>query len=450
MRGDREHKMSVAMHNPKTFFGPHAGRRTLPYRLHQSRLWILASASVLMAACLVSCDNSGGTSSSFLASGSGTTTTVNNTQPIVIDGGPVVAGQTVGDEDIVFTTVTICVPGTTTCQSIDHVQVDTGSTGLRILASALTLQLNITNISGEPIGNCVQYADNTYQWGPLATADVKMAGEIASSVPIQVVGDINFPIAPIACSAGGTPVQTVSDLGANGILGVGLYRQDCGSACVTTLGAPPVYYGCTSSGCVPAAVSLAAQLQNPVWLFPQDNNGLAIVLPQITATGATTVAGSMIFGIGTQSDNAPGAARAQAVDENGNFTTTYNGVAYTSSFIDSGSNGYFFLDSSTTGIPECSSIQAPGFYCPNSTLNLTAITSGPNPSGLGAPVSANIAFSVANAITLFNSPNTAFNNVAGTNSGTFDWGVPFFFGRTVFIGIEGQASGANIGPYWAY
>jgi hypothetical protein len=188
-----------------------------------------------------------------------------------------------------------------------------------------------------------------------------------------------------------------------------------------------------------------------VWLFPQDNNGLSIVLPQITATGATTVAGNMIFGIGTQSDNAPGAARAQATDGFGNFTTTYNGVPYSTSFIDTGSNGYFFLDPTTTGIPECSAQLAPGFYCPASTLNnLSAITSGPNPTGIGTTVSTTVAFSVANALALFNSPNTAFNNLGGDNTGAFDWGIPFFFGRTVFIGIEGQSSGANVGPFWAY
>jgi hypothetical protein len=413
---------------------------------------IACCAAVVLAVSLVAC-TSGGGSESTIGSGTGVTP-VNNTQPVIIDGGPIVNNQSVGDADLLFTTVTLCLPGTTTCQSIDHVQIDTGSTGLRILASQLTLNLNITQIAGQPIGNCVQYADTTYQWGPVAVADIQMAGEVASSVPIQVVGDLSFPAAPASCSAGGTPVQTVTDLGSNGILGVGVFRQDCGSACVSLSTEPTgLYYGCPSTGCVVAPVPLAAQLQNPVWLFPQDNNGLAIILPQIAATGATTVAGSMVFGIATQADNAPGAARAQATDGFGNFTTTFNGVPYTSSFLDTGSNGYFFLDSATTGLPACNAIQAPGFYCPPSPVNLTAITTGPNPSGLGAAVSANISFSVANAVTLFNSANgsnTAFNNLAGDNSGVFDWGLPFFFGRTVFIGIEGQNSGANVGPYWAY
>ncbi len=35
------------------------------------------------------------------------------------------------------TSVTLCLPGTNTCQTIDGIQVDTGSQGLRVLASAL-------------------------------------------------------------------------------------------------------------------------------------------------------------------------------------------------------------------------------------------------------------------------------------------------------------------------
>ena len=34
-----------------------------------------------------------------------------------------------------FTSVTICVPGTSSCQTLDGVLVDSGSSGLRLLAS---------------------------------------------------------------------------------------------------------------------------------------------------------------------------------------------------------------------------------------------------------------------------------------------------------------------------
>ena len=420
-------------------------------RLVGWRNWAAATATAVLLMTLAGC--SAGSSSG--SSGTGVTTTppppVNNVQPVIMDYGPTVNGQFVGFNNTLYTTVTICMPGTTTCQSIDHVLVDTGSTGLRIPASLVTLSLPfITDASKNSIGNCVQFADTTYQWGPIVKVDIQMAGEVASSVPIQIVGPANFAAVPALCSVGGTPAQTVADLGANGILGVGLFRQDCGSACAA--GAPPaVYFSCPASGCVAASVPIASQLQNPVWMFPQDNNGLAIILPQVGAAGSVSLSGSMIFGIGTQSDNALGGAQAQGADFEGNFTTTYNGTPYPGSFIDSGSSGYFFLDSTTTGLPNCAAnSDANGFYCPASPVSFMAMNSGPNPKGTGVPVSINVAFSIANALPLIDSTSVAFNNIGGPNPLMFDWGLPFFLGRTVFIGIEGQSSAAGTGPYWAY
>ena len=44
----------------------------------------------------------------------------------------------------------------------------------------------------------------------------------------------------------------------------------------------------------------------------------------------------------------------------------------------------------------------------------------------------------------------AFDDLAGPDTGDFDWGLPFFFGRKTFVGIEGQSSPGGAGPYWAY
>jgi len=68
-------------------------------------------------------------------------------------------------------------------------------------------------------------------------------------------------------------------------------------------------------------------------------------------------------------------------------------------------------------------------------------------------------FSVANTSKL-DSKYSAFNDLAGGNSyggfsypgctGTnqgFDWGLPFFFGRDVFVVIEGELVGGSTGPY---
>ena len=44
----------------------------------------------------------------------------------------------------IFTTVTVCVPGTSTCQTIDNVLVDTGSIGLRLLSASAGGEFNLT------------------------------------------------------------------------------------------------------------------------------------------------------------------------------------------------------------------------------------------------------------------------------------------------------------------
>ena len=65
-----------------------------------------------------------------------------------------------------------------------------------------------------------------------------------------------------------------------------------------------------------------------------DNNGLLITLPSISTKGAAdaTVSGSLIFGIGTQTDNAlASSATVYAVDGYGNIPQiTYNGTQYLS------------------------------------------------------------------------------------------------------------------------
>ena len=393
--------------------------------------------TLLLAGCSSSGSNGGGGGT---PTPTPVTPVINNVQPVAVNAGPL------NDQaNLLYASVTICVPGTTNCQTINNLQVDTGSSGLRILASQVTLSLpRSTDAASNPIANCVNFLDSTYMWGPVVTADVKFAGEVASSAPIHLVNPSGFPNAPTSCSTGGSAISGVSDLGATGILGVSVFAQDCGRACTNTnTTIPAVYYTCPASGCIPAQVALNRQLQNPVGLFPQDNNGILITLPSLPDAGQVSVAGSMIFGIGTQSNNALNAARVQTVDSSGNFSTTFNGVKYSKSFIDSGSNALFFLDAATTKLPACSN-QAKGFYCPTTQTSFTAITTGIN------GVAWQIPFNIANALTLFTSTSNAFNNVGGAQANVFDWGLPFFFGRNVFVALEGTNAAGTIGPYWAY
>ena len=91
-----------------------------------------------------------------------------NVEPITVDAGP--AGLTGRVVNIAYVTVRICRASTTQCQDVDHVQVDTGSSGLRILASALgSVVLDVEAAPGGlPIAECMQFADGS-SFGPVAT-----------------------------------------------------------------------------------------------------------------------------------------------------------------------------------------------------------------------------------------------------------------------------------------
>ena len=360
----------------------------------------------------------------------------------MVDAGP--AGTS--DVNTLFTTVTVCVPGSTTsCQTIDHIQVDTASYGLRILAPALTLSLPVQIMTnGDSLVECTQFVDG-YSWGPVALADVQISGETAHSVPVQVIGDPSFTNIPAACSGTGTEEDTVAAFGANGILGVGAFAQDCGAGCVSTVDNGD-YYACSSTVCQPTAASLASQVPNPVTMFATDNNGVIVQLPSVAAQGAATVTGSLIFGIDTQSNNKSGSQSVITLNNFGEFETAFSGEILSQSFLDTGSNGLYFNDSSLTA---CTATNVKDFYCPASTQNLTASVQGQN------GVSANVSFSVGDAQTLgANDPTfVAFPTLAGPYPGTtasFDWGLPFYYGRSVYTVIENSTTSVGTGPYVAF
>jgi len=91
-----------------------------------------------------------------------------------------------------YVTINVYVPGKASCQTIDHVWVDTGSVGLRLFASAFTATLPLVQPSGSAVGNCSQFV-SAYTWGAMRSADVKIGGETAASVPIQIIGDSAVP-----------------------------------------------------------------------------------------------------------------------------------------------------------------------------------------------------------------------------------------------------------------
>ncbi len=182
----------------------------------------------------------------------------------------------------------------------------------------------------------------------------------------------------------------------------------------------------------------AFQVENPVAKFNGDNNGVLIQLPAVAPTGAASVAGYLIFGIGTQSNNALGGANIFTVNAGGELSTNYNTVSYLHSFIDSGSNGLYFPNTNPAILPTCSTT-ATDFYCPSETRNLSATITGTNNT------QSVISFSVVNAKSFGNTIEVA-STLAGVYPDGFDWGLPFFLGRKVYTAFETQSGG----PYTAF
>ncbi|KND55762.1 Heavy-chain fibroin [Candidatus Paraburkholderia kirkii] len=184
-------------------------------------------------------------------------------------------------------------------------------------------------------------------------------------------------------------------------------------------------------------MAVTQQVTNPVANFADDNNGVLIELPDVPDDGASMVTGTMTFGIGSQSNNLLGSATVLKSDSvTGYVTTDFDGSQYGSSFIDSGSNGLFF--------PSTTLFQCGAWYCPATTQAFSATIR----SSSGAQSA--VGFSVAQSTELLGTGNYAFDNLAGAASGYFDWGLPFFYGRRVFTAIEGRATPAGAGPYYAF
>ena len=416
----------------------------LTYRVNEYNLRfgrrVLAGRSVIsvVALALLGCETSSVESTSV--------TLPANAQAIRVYPGPSELPSSA--VNIPYTDVTICVPGSEQCQTIHDVQIDTGSVGLRLLASEVHVTLPaVQNGSAGTLAECTVFADTSYVWGPVVSADIQLASEKALSVPIQLIEPAGFFGAPQSCGTSGAADNTVATLGARGVLGLGVFAEDCGYACTEAVSAsvlPDIYFNCQTTGgtssCTSTAVPLENQLENPAGRLKESGNGVVVSLPAVPESGAPSVTGTLYFGIGTQPDNTLGSASVYAVSGYGTLSTTFNGTTYT------GIDGSI-LDTGTTillmplALPTCP--QADKIFCPAATEHYVATNSGMN------GVSGNVSFAIANAETLVATNHSAFNDVGGNATGIV-WGLPFFFGRNVYIGIEGHDSPGGSGPFVAY
>lgn len=393
-----------------------------------------------------------------------------NVVMLYVNGGPV-PGHV--DQNRAFTSIVLCNPGSvTSCQTIDGILVDTGSYGLRILDSQIPL-LNLpkaTDQNGNILESCASWPDGSVLWGPVEKADFYIGGETATlqfggvrSPEIQVISSTPTAM-PDSCTNGATSSDnTPALLGANGILGIGPEPTDCVLSGVnycdgsTQQTLPNLYYACPTIGCTtadsPVKVNAQQQISNPVSLFSSDNNGFIIQLPAVSDPQSSAM-GTLTFGIGTSSNNSLNTANILTLDSNDNFTTIVNGQTLPNSFLDSGSSGLFF----PVFLASCAVNKE--FYCPASPTLFSATNVG-NTQGQST-----VNFTVENADSLLFafSQYSVFPTFAGPGQShgscpqgsvscslVFEWGLPFFYGRTVYEAIDGQAvSGAPTTPWWAY
>ena len=338
--------------------------------------------------------------------------------------------------------VTLCIPGTTTCQPVDNILLDTGSVGLRISHRALSLALSPVTDNGSEVDECYPFSSGSV-FGPVVSADVVLGGEPAVTVDVQVSND-TLPAPSSSC----TNISSVTSGGVNGILGIGypFAPYDGG-----------LYYLCPSSGCSSGTSQISCsnsltgsfpcQVANPVFSFPSDNNGILLSLPSLSSGGAPApVYGTLTFGLNTQNDNSLsgltiyGISASNSCGSNDSYleASFTGGTSGSCGFLDSGSNGLFF---GTTTFNVCNNNTS--WYCPSpspASISLT-LTGANNTTG-------SFALSVLSESTIANTNNIAWNDLAGPygNTNTFDAGLPFFFGRTVAVGYQTESQN----PFWAF
>lgn len=364
-------------------------------------------------------------------------------------------GQLCGNINIPCVSVTICSPtNPTSCQTIDNVLIDSGSVGLRIFKSILnsSLVLPLESAGNSTIANCVGYGDLSANWGPLAIANITLSNESTTqSIPIQLI-DSSYANGGSKCLNSFNNTRSSfhlenspEEFGFNGILGVApiIYDNITG------------YFSCTDSLCLDETEIIhevtSLLMTNPIAFLPESyGSGITFKLPTLDNNGATNVVGYAIFGVGSNNDNIfESGINIYHIYTDGSSncnyylficmpTTLLTNTTIQYGFLDTGSNFFSFNDDNISNTD--------GFYTPNSMRTLYASNTSEN----GEVITTS--FNIANIYNLFNNTNnTAFNN-NGANGfdGFLDYGLPFFFGKTVYICFQDKTCNGIPGPYWAF
>jgi hypothetical protein len=353
------------------------------------------------------------------------------------------AFQNSATPNLLFTTLTICDPTNSNCQTIDHILVDTGSGGLRIFKQALTVSLTqVVNDQGAALAACEAFARGN-AWGPVQMASVKLASEPAITIPVQVI-DATFGTqpSPSPCDIGAW--SSPMDMHANGILGIDVGLPDPEGS----------YFACQANACTQFTPPAAQRVANPVLALPADNNGVIISLPGIPDDGQATVYGTLVLGINTAWNNDPKTYSPNGVfpvklnsNDPAGASTTADNVSFLSFLADTGSNMYIFTD---PAIALCDSLSSKlgngGPYCPGAPKNFAVKVTGTDGKVW------NFQVWLRDQTTLTATGNLAFNDLGADvqNLDFFFAGLPFFYGKHVYLGYATRSSSLGDGPLYGY
>ncbi|MGN4154908.1 DUF3443 family protein [Burkholderia gladioli] len=416
-------------------------------------VWYLGVTSLVI---LTSC---GGDDSPVSAPNSATPPVVylDNVQPVRVDRSTVQTATLFSQSgnNRLLTSVTLCSDSTEkNCQTIDNIVVDTGSVGLKVynyaVADGGASLADERDAEGNLIGICARYASG-YAWGRMKVVTLKMAGETARNLPIAVINgapvsssdsvvDLNSLQVPSQCSTVNGVSQIRKFRDSNGILGVGTPFSDCGDCAVSTN-----YFSCASSGsCLPTFLPSHMQTTQPVASFTADNNGLIIQLPNVDNFSVVPIVGQMIFGIGTQSNNQAVGVTAFSLNSAGRGLIAMNG-AISHVLVDSGTSVYEFQ----SGM----SVNTNKFYAPSAATRVSATLSGVDSTGLGQNNQGSINFDVIDPASAIAARAVAIGGIAtplADANAAVVLGLPFFFGKRLYFGINGRNSSLGTGPLVAF
>ncbi len=343
-------------------------------------------------------------------------------------------GHDVQGFNVPFVSITICLPGTKTCRTIPRIKLDTGSEGLKLYKSALQgLDLPLEqDREGNTLALCANMGGGNGYWGPISTVDLVLGDEPAPAAKIQIVDPSFSASAKIPCA------PLVND-GRNGTLGMD-----------TALGSinGKSYFYCGAAGCTTTTPLSAQQALNPMAYLTEDNNGFIVKTPAVPITGEANLVGSVIFGIGNHANNQlPAGLTACHVRSDDFFQLQFGGGTYWTKF-DSGTNAYN-LPSSNANLPFCQNSSV--YLCPAQPTNLHVDLLNFDGSACGG-----LDFTIRRN---FDGPGSSQNSWVlpglaeiweGRTSHSFLLGVPFFFGKDIYYGLDHKISPLGAGPLVAF